>query len=375
MDQNHTRLAPEAATDAPASPANSNEPSPDSAFADPPLVSDCLGDVLAGRIAETVEESFPPGSRKPRHDGFTPEKIAAFLHDLAATGVVEHAAAAAGLSVAAAYAFRNRRQGRAFAKMWDAMLVHRARARLASELQGRAIAGCVSVRKRDGEIVGEYHYYDNRLAMALLTRLDRLAERESASEAHLRALSEDLDEFTECLASGGDADAFIEARRPAEPEAAAPPARTALPPDDDPELTAFAHAAGCPDYRDVHARDIPVDDLDPSRQAEWDDDQFVRAYRSGFMIWLEMMADTPGFRPSSGSPLRYAFARRAVRAAAEAGDSRGPNAATDDLDPGRLWDWTDDQLARGWSTGFLRGLPADFWDSLAAGRPCEGAEE
>ena len=63
-------------------------------------------------------------------------------------------------------------------------------------------------------IVGEYHYYDNRLAMSLLTRLDRLAEKEAASEAHLRALSEDLDEFIDCVAQGGDADAFVEARRP-----------------------------------------------------------------------------------------------------------------------------------------------------------------
>src|SRR4051812_45256954 len=217
MDQNHTRLAPEAAADVPASSTDYElEPPPDSAFADPPLVSDCLGDTLAGRIAETVEESFPPGSRKPRHDGFTPEKIGVFLRDLAASGVVEHAAAAAGLTASAAYAFRNRRQGRAFAKMWDAVLVHRAGARLASELQGRAIAGCVIIRKRDGECVGEYLYYDTRPARPPPPRLDRLADKEAASEAHLRALAEDLDEFTECLASGGDADAFVESRRPPE---------------------------------------------------------------------------------------------------------------------------------------------------------------
>src|SRR3954452_14165242 len=230
MDQTHTQLAPEPATDVPASPAQPElEPPPASAFADPPLLSDCLGDTLADRIADTIEGSFPPGSRKPRHDGFMPEKIGAFLRDLAASGVVEHAAAAAGLTASAAYAFRNRRQGRAFAKMWDAVLVHRARARLASELQGRAIAGCVSIRKRDGEVVGEYHYYDNRLAMALLTRLDRLADKEAASEAHLRVLSEDLDEFIDCLAEGGDADAFVEVRRPREPEPA--PAPPAPPPD------------------------------------------------------------------------------------------------------------------------------------------------
>jgi hypothetical protein len=374
MDQNHTRLAPEAATDVPASPFDPHpEPAGGSTFAEPPLVSDCLGDVLSGRIADTVGESFPPGFRKPRHDGFTPEKVGAFLEALAATGVVEHAAAAVGLSASAAYAFRNRRQGRAFAKMWDAVLVHRARARLASELQGRAVAGCVSVRKRDGEVVGEYHYYDNRLAMALLTRLDRLAEREAVSEAHLRALSEDLDEFTECLASGGDADAFVDARRPAEPEPAPPP--TLLPPDNDPELTAIARAAGVPDYRLVHPHDIETADLDPTRQGEWDIDQWIRFFRSGFATWLEIMEGKGSFRAGSGSPLRFAFSREAERAAAEAGPTDGAEVATEDLDTNQLWDWTPDQLARDWSSGLLRDLPSEFWDDLAANDASEGEEK
>jgi hypothetical protein len=381
MDQNHTRLASEAATDVPASPAHLGlESPPDSAFADPPLVSDCLGDVLAERIADTVEESFPPGSRKPRHDGFTPEKIAAFLRDLAATGVVEHAAAAAGLSAAAAYAFRNRRQGRAFATMWDAILVNRTRARLASELQGRAIAGCVSVRKRDGEVVGEYHYYDNRLAMSLLTRLDRLADRESASEAHLRALSEDMDEFIDCLAEGGDADAFVEARRPREPEP--PPAPPAPPPDDDPELTRFARLAGCPDYLGVDPMEIEVLDLDYSAKENWDADQWVRAYRSGFMVWLTMTEEEGSASTGFGAALEYYFQRKAACAASRLFAGQSPPTAeeaaqipTDDLDPDCLDLWSDEQLARAYRSGLLGRLPREFWDALADEEAAEEEEE
>jgi hypothetical protein len=381
MDQNHTQLAPGAATNVPASPAHPEpDAPPDSAFADPPLVSDCLGDVLAERIADTIEESFPPGARKPRHDGFTPEKIAAFIRDLAATGVVEHAAAAAGLSAAAAYAFRNRRQGRAFAKMWDAILVNRARDRLASELQGRAIAGCVSVRKRDGEVVGEYHYYDNRLAMSLLTRLDRLADRESTSEAHLRALSEDMDEFIDCLAEGGDADAFVEARRPREPEP--PPAPPAPPPDDDPELTRFARLAGCPDYLGVDPMEIEVLDLNLAEKENWDADQWVRAYRSGFMVWLAMADEEDGASPGTGAALEYYFRRKAAHAASTLfpGES-APTAEeaaeipTKDLDPECVDLWSDEQLARASRSGLLGRLPREFWDALVDEEAAEEEEE
>lgn len=175
--------------------------------------STSLTDAEPSLLAATLAETFP-GARKPRHDGFTAEAIARFLEDLAAHGIVEYAARAAGVSAQAAYAFRNRRSGRAFARMWDAVLIHRARARLAAENQHVATLGCVSRRYRNGELVGEYHYRDNRLAMAMLSRLDRLAERETPNDDHLRALSEDLDEFIACLAEGGDLNAFVGARRP-----------------------------------------------------------------------------------------------------------------------------------------------------------------
>jgi hypothetical protein len=371
--ENHDSLtahSPEASTDERASSLNppaqggpAAEPKPQ--CDPPPLLSDCLGDILSERIEDAVDESFPPGSRKPRHDGFTPERIGDFLRSLAATGVVEHAAAAVGVSASAAYAFRNRRQGRAFARMWDAILINRSRDRLASELQSRAVAGCVSVRKRDGIVVGEYHYYDNRLAMALLTRLDRLAERESASEAHLRALSEDMDEFIECVAEGGDADAFVAARRPgeAEPPASAPPAR----PDDDPELTRLAHLSGCPDYLDVSPLDIHVLDLDPGNKGDWDADQWVRAYRSGFMTWLHIGDGTPREGVSGlGAALRFQVCRDAAVAAANAPPAEdGAAEPCDELDLARLDEWTDGQLARAWTGGLLQEVPDEVWGRLA----------
>jgi hypothetical protein len=364
VEQKQNRIAPEAATDEPASPFNPRHAQePASPFAEPPLLSD--------QLDETLADIFPPGARKPRHDGWTPDAIAGFMHALATTGVVDHAARAVGLTAASAYAFRNRRQGRAFARMWDAVLVHRARARIASELQARAIAGCVSVRKKGGEVVSEYHYYDNRLAMSLLTRLDRLAEREAASEAQLRALSEDLDDYLDCIAAGEDADAFVESRKPADPEPEprpAPAPGAAGAPDDDPDLTLFANLTGGPDYRDIDPHDIEVRDLDPTGRHDWSPDQWVRAYRSGFMYWLAA-EDDPAFTPGSGAPLQYFCMRQAARANAEAADESSPEEAaaidTSDLDTAMIWNWTDDQLARAWRSGFVERLPHEFWEQLA----------
>lgn len=379
METHDSRNAhsPEASTDERASslnPPRRDDAAPEPPFDPPPLLSDCLGEILTGRIEDAVEEAFPPGSRKPRHDGFTPERIGDFLRSLAATGVVEHAAAAVGVSASAAYAFRNRRQGRAFARMWDAILINRARDRLASELQSRAVAGCVSVRKRDGIVVGEYHYYDNRLAMALLTRLDRLAEKEAASEAHLRALSEDLDDYIDCVAEGGDADAFVEARRPAEP---GPPAEPPPPaPDEDPEFTTFARLSGCSDYLDVNPLDIEVRDIDPGNKESWDADMWVRAYRSGFMTWLHVAYGNFGEGVSGpGAALQFHVCREAAAAAAGAAPhGEGRSVPVDDLDLDRFEEWSEAELARAWAGGLLQGLADDVWERLAEKLAAGGRE-
>ena len=353
----------------------------------PPLLSDTLGDALSDRIADAVEVSFPPGGRKPRHDGFTPEKMGEFLRHLAATGVVEHAAAAVRVSASAAYALRNRRGGRAFARMWDAILVNRARDRLASELSSRAISGCVSVRKKDGEIVSEYHYYDNRLAMSVLSRLDRLAEKEAASEAHLRALSEDMEEFIDCLAIGEDADAFVERRRPAPPEPAAPAAAPAHPAqpagpaeparaepaaeDPFPDIAAYARFSHVPDYLGTPPHDIPVADLDPDVRDQWSADEWVRFYRSGFAAWLVLAEEEEDGAPEGrAATLQFDTCRAAAAAAQSLYGSTGragPDEAVEigDLFESHVEEWTAEQRARAWRSGMLSALPAGFWEAFA----------
>jgi hypothetical protein len=149
-------------------------------------------------------------------------------------------------------------------------------------------------------------------------------------------------------------------------------------PDDDPELTHFARLAGCPHYRGVPPREIHVLDLDPTRQAEWEPDQFVRAFRSGFMDWLQLLArEEPGFVWHPGAALRFHVSRIASRAAAaaEGGAFEAEDVETADLDPAALLEWSEDQLARAWHSDLIERLPARFWDDLAGPGPAPGGGE
>jgi hypothetical protein len=114
-----------------------------------------------------------PSKAEGRHDGWTGERMAAFCETLAETAVVAEACDAAGMGISGAYAAR--RRSPVFAAAWDAALGI-ARERLADTLLARSMEGNVEQLYRDGELVGERHLIDNRLGLAILRRLDRLAE-------------------------------------------------------------------------------------------------------------------------------------------------------------------------------------------------------
>jgi len=119
-------------------------------------------------------EPQPPATLPAiRHDGWTGEKMAIFCETLAETAVVAEACDEARMGISGAYAAR--RRDPIFAAAWDAALSI-ARERLADTLLGRAMEGNVEQIYRDGELVGKRHVLDNRLGLAILRRLDRLAE-------------------------------------------------------------------------------------------------------------------------------------------------------------------------------------------------------
>jgi hypothetical protein len=176
----------------------------------------------AARVSDRLTESLvdPPPGKRPgpaqRRDGWTPDRIRSFLGTLAQCGVVADAARAAGMSVQSAYALRNRAAGRAFHLAWNAAL-QLARRRIADAVMSRAIHGCVDLIVRDGEIWGERHRYDNRLTMAVLTRLDRQVLSDDDESEDSRLVAEEFEEFLDLVSDGGDgADRFIAARRKAE---------------------------------------------------------------------------------------------------------------------------------------------------------------
>ncbi len=161
----------------------------------------------------------------PRHDGWTPARQRLFLESLATHGLVRRAAAAAGMSHEAAYQLRHRYGGSLFQLGWDAALLL-ARAPLADQLMERAIDGQedVTVRDDDGRTRTRSRH-DNRLALSLLSRLDRFADDGHAAHADARIVAGAWDVFLDLVETAGDADAlaaFLDARRPARTEASGP---------------------------------------------------------------------------------------------------------------------------------------------------------
>lgn len=109
-----------------------------------------------------------------RHDGWTRPCKVTFCEVLAITGRVVEALNAVNKSANTAYA--QRRRDPLFAAAWE-MALTEARHRLADALLTRALDGThIIVHDAEGQCTGHRVMHDNRLALAILRRLDRLAE-------------------------------------------------------------------------------------------------------------------------------------------------------------------------------------------------------
>ena len=113
----------------------------------------------------TADSNLP--ARRPRHDGWTAERQVAFLQALAACGCVTHAANAVGMSRQSAHNLYNRPSAAAFRRGWEAALDCSLRL-LEDGIFSRAINGVARPVFYQGEQVGEYRHFDDRLAMFLL---------------------------------------------------------------------------------------------------------------------------------------------------------------------------------------------------------------
>ncbi|GGE93993.1 hypothetical protein [Sphingomonas prati] len=139
-----------------------------------------------------------------RHDGWTPARQRRFLEAIADGATVEDAARAVGLTATAAYSFRRRAPGAAFALGWAAANLH-ARERLADTLVTRALEGQVeTITRPDGSVI-ERHRYDNRLGLMMLARLDRQAAADIPASATAAGGPTSMPSAARTVAAGFDA--------------------------------------------------------------------------------------------------------------------------------------------------------------------------
>lgn len=304
-----------------------------------------VSDRLTPSLIEAALEASPhrhPG-RAQRKDGWTPERIRLFLTALAECGVVADAARAAGMSPKSAYNLRNRTANRAFHLAWSAA-EQLARRRLSADLLSRAIHGCVELIVRDGEVWAERHRYDNRLTMAVQTRLDRQAAARDSESRTVRIVAQEFDQFLDIVCDEGRGAArFIAARQDD---------------DDDPrdEPDAYGprelHDAELLERAENYARcgaglasEIPVADLDPEQQASWTEEQRERAHRSGLagergaapgmkrrgrITEIRRIMVRPSDPDYGADPVGGQAAASAVGAAAPAGPERAAERETGD---------------------------------------------
>jgi hypothetical protein len=143
--------------------------------------------------------SLPTAADQVRADGWSPARQRLFLETLAATGIIRSACDAAQISTRAAYALRIRRDGAAFRLGWDAAILI-ARARLADELLARALTGHEEVIHRDEDTITRRRH-DNRLAMSMLSRLDRMADTppEGSDAALARVVAQDFAAYLDLI--------------------------------------------------------------------------------------------------------------------------------------------------------------------------------
>ncbi|HEX8224594.1 MAG TPA: hypothetical protein VF605_12325 [Allosphingosinicella sp.] len=293
MEHNQNVFSPGAATDEPASSSANHLGRACGRPRDSrPRPPDDRDDLISDRLGSYVPVETDSAGRRRRCDGFTPDRQVVFLDALARCGVVADAARAAGISRDTAYNLRNRAEGAAFSLGWDAAYL-KSRARLADDLESRARNGVVDRIYRNGELWGERHRHDNRLAMAVLTRLDRQAEGLGEGAATARVVAQEWDQFLDLVADGGDgAGDFLLSRAAKEAELAQGVAARAD--GGDPaavgdlyrSLEAFERLFAYSMFGGGLDGEADLTGLEPAEMACWTDTDWLRANRGGLLDGL-----------------------------------------------------------------------------------------
>lgn len=226
-----------------------------------------------------IEPARAP-ARPARADGWTAERQRKFLEMLAEGHTITNACLALGMSVTSAYTLRRSARGAAFALGWQAALLL-AREHLADKLLERAVHGSVeTITHADGSTVTRQRH-DNRLAMHMLNRLDRMADEAQgpADHAAARLAAAEFDQYLDLVARDGGAAraAMFLARRLAGDAGDAAP-------DDLAPVRTLARADAWLRGRSDAAEAVAVADLDPAQRAGWSAEQWARAEAAGLLV-------------------------------------------------------------------------------------------
>ncbi|HXG82005.1 MAG TPA: hypothetical protein VNJ05_09420, partial [Sphingomicrobium sp.] len=117
---------------------------------------------------DPADYKWVPVLRRPRSDGWTPQRQRDFIAALADCGIVEQAAREVGMSVTSCYRLRRSPGGENFAAAWEAALAHAAQ-RLIDIAFDRAINGTEEpVFDKDGNRVGHRVRYHDRMHIFLM---------------------------------------------------------------------------------------------------------------------------------------------------------------------------------------------------------------
>jgi hypothetical protein len=327
----------------------------------------------AGLVSDKLLEAWPesphdPPERAARADGWTTPREQTFIRALADTGVVADACRAIGISRTAAYEHRRRAYSRAFAIAWDAAQLI-ARTPLGDDALSRARHGVIDRVYRNGELVAERHRYDNRLTMAVLTRLDRLAEGLGENAPVIRAVAAEFDQFVDNLGGGTRAaEAFLAARFPGDNakgeagtvfEPLSVDGETAPPGS---EQALLARLGAYADFGVGLPAEVAIEDLHPEQMELWSEEQLERAQFSGFLDMLDP-EDWPVAAREGGADDADGMCklRKLYRERHRESPAPSPNEPEDDFQGCSVWEGDE-----AWLTDFP---PPPGFDGFEEGEP------
>jgi hypothetical protein len=216
---------------------------------------------------------------RERHDGWSPDRQVTFLEALARTGNVRAAARYAGLSRESAYKLRRRPDARAFARAWDAAIIH-ARDVFQDELMDKGLNGWREAVWHQGEEVGTRERWSAPLFLAALARLDKMADGLDMKGNPARRAAEHFDDLLEGIGKGEDCAELVEEIEASGRTVGAQPQSSLSNSDLLATLTLHSEREK---IMATAPEDIDISDLDIAERDDWDDLQWERADRSGLL--------------------------------------------------------------------------------------------